>query len=108
VPARPSVKLIWKQGKALGIEEGKVTGSGLLGGESLCKDWPVFVTETVCVYCAVQTGYLYKIQVNLDLQKINVKVMNLFHTPSPPSKVLQRHDKQHHSYKTRRCAIDLT
>jgi len=24
-------------------------------------DWLVFITETECVYCAVRTGYLYKI-----------------------------------------------
>jgi hypothetical protein len=32
VPARPSVKVIWKEGKVLGSEEGKVMGSGLFGG----------------------------------------------------------------------------
>jgi hypothetical protein len=63
VPARPSVKIIWKLGKALEREEGKVMGSGLLGGEELYNDWPILVTGTVCVYCAVRTDYLYKIQV---------------------------------------------
>jgi len=26
-------------------------------------NWLVFITETVCVYCAVRTGYLYIIEV---------------------------------------------
>jgi len=29
-------------------------------------NWLVFITETVCVYCAVRTGSLYTVQVNLS------------------------------------------
>ena len=29
-------------------------------------NWLVFITETQCVYCAVRTGYLYIIQVNVS------------------------------------------
>lgn len=63
----------------------------------------------MCVYCVVRTEYLYKIQVNLDVQRIDTKVVYHFHTPSPPSKFLQRQNKQQHSYKTRGCAtgVDL-
>jgi hypothetical protein len=35
VPARPSVMVGWQQGKALGSEESKVMGSGLLERERL-------------------------------------------------------------------------
>jgi len=31
-------------------------------------NWLVFITETVCVYCAVRTGYLNIIRVNLSLR----------------------------------------
>ena len=31
-------------------------------------NWLVFITETVCVYCAVRTRSLYIIQLNLSLQ----------------------------------------
>jgi hypothetical protein len=31
-------------------------------------NWPVFITETECVYCAVRTEYLNTIQINFILQ----------------------------------------
>jgi hypothetical protein len=50
VPARPSVKVIWKQGKSLGSEEGKAMGNGLLRGKRLSIDWPVFLNwDGVCL-----------------------------------------------------------
>jgi len=33
-------------------------------------NWPVFITETECVYCAIRTGYLYIIQIN-RLESLN-------------------------------------
>jgi hypothetical protein len=33
-------------------------------------NWLVFITDTVCVYCAVRTGYLYIIQANLSVYRI--------------------------------------
>jgi len=39
-------------------------------------NWLVCITETECVYCAVRTGYLYTIQVNISLSVVNcVQIM---------------------------------
>ena len=38
-------------------------------------NWLVFITETDSVYCAVRTGYLNVIQVNVSLQTANLAVV---------------------------------
>ena len=36
-------------------------------------NWPVFITERDCVYCAVRTGSIYVIQVNICIERAKVK-----------------------------------
>jgi len=41
-------------------------------------NWLVFITETVCVYCAARTKCLYIIPINLTLQKAKTGCHVLF------------------------------
>ena len=44
-------------------------------------NWLVFITETGCVYCAVRTGSLYIIQVNLHFNGLIIIVNNKKSSP---------------------------
>ena len=43
----------------------------ILEQTAIISQRPAFITETECVYCAVRTGYLTIIRVNLSLRSAN-------------------------------------
>jgi hypothetical protein len=49
-------------------------------------NWLVFITETVCVYCAVRTGSLYLVQVSVSPNRSNSwRTLGIFWPVMPPA-----------------------